>query len=305
MRRALVIGSEGNVGKPLVEYLESRGYEIRSLDIRPGHREKYWMADINHPLDMLEAFDWQPEVVFMLSAMVSRVTCEQAGSLAVATNLEGVNNVLALCKRVKARVVYFSTSEVYGPNIKIMDEQLPDPEPNNRYGLTKLLGEKLVEYEVRSYGLKAVTLRPFMIYDENEDLGDHRSAMIRFAYNLGRGLPIEVHRGSARGWLHVSDAVRAIERAADLEDYAVINIGNPNVISIEELARLVARELQADESLITYRDLPPRMTLQKNPTLDRQRDLLGVIPEVPLEEGVRRVCDRVRHLVEARNLSRT
>ena len=62
-----------------------------------------------------------------------------------------------------------------------MDEEISDPQPNNRYGLSKLLGEQLVEYEVRTNNLKAVSLRPFMMYDENEDLGDHRSAMIRFA----------------------------------------------------------------------------------------------------------------------------
>lgn len=299
MSRALVIGSEGNVGKPLVEYLEASGYETRSLDIRPGHRERYWMADINHPLDMLEAFDWKPDVVFMLSAMVSRVTCEQAGSLAVATNLEGVNNVLALCKRVDAMVVYFSTSEVYGPKVEVMAESLADPQPNNRYGLTKLLGEKLVEYEVRTYGLRAVTLRPFMIYDENEDLGDHRSAMIRFAYDLARNKPIEVHRGSARGWLHVSDAVRAIERSAHLNEYSVINIGNGDSIPIEELANKIASELGADPSLIRHSDLPSRMTLRKNPTLDRQRDLLGVVPEVSLDDGISKVCERVRRVVAA------
>jgi nucleoside-diphosphate-sugar epimerase len=78
-----------------------------------------------------------------------------------------------------------------------MDEVATVPRPNNRYGLTKLLGEQLVDYEVAQHGLRAVTLRPFMIYDENEDFGDHRSAMIRFAHDLARGRPIQVHRGSA------------------------------------------------------------------------------------------------------------
>ena len=99
-----------------------------------------------------------------------------------------------------------------------MDEGISNPRPNNRYGLSKLLGEQLVEYEVRTHGLEAVVLRPFMMYDENEDLGDHRSAMIRFSSELALGRPIEVHRGSGRSWLHVTDAVRAIEAAARLLD---------------------------------------------------------------------------------------
>jgi len=298
VKKALVIGSEGNIGVPLVKYLEHKGYDVLSTDIRPKWRDKYLMADINHPIDLLPAFDWQPDVVFVLSAMVSRVTCEQASTLAIATNLSGINNVLQMCRRVNAMTVFFSTSEVYGPGCDPMDESLSDPKPNNRYGLSKLLGEQLVEYEVRTNGLKAVTLRPFMMYDENEDFGDHRSALIRFATNLHINKPIDVHRGGVRGWLHVSDAVKAIEAAAHVKDYAVINIGHPDLRPIEELAEMVRKEYGAPKELIQLKDLPARMTLKKNPTLDRQRDILGVVPEVSIEDGVHRVCMRVRERLQ-------
>jgi nucleoside-diphosphate-sugar epimerase len=225
--------------------------------------------------------------------MVSRVTCEQASSLAIATNLSGVNNVIQLTKRVGAKLVFFSTSEVYGPNLEFMDEAIPNPRPNNRYGLSKLLGESLVGYEVEHGGLRAVTLRPFMMYDEHEDLGDHRSAMIRFAFNLSRGLPIDVHEGSARGWLHASDAVRAIVASTALDEYSVINIGHPDVVPILDLAEMVRAELGASPDLIKVVPIPGQMTLVKNPTLERMTKLLGVTPEVGLEEGVRRVCETI------------
>ena len=90
MKKALVLGSEGNVGGPLVTHLKEQGYAVLESDIRPAWRDGYLMADINHPIDLLPAFDWKPDVVFLLSAMVSRVTCEQASSLAIATNLGGV-----------------------------------------------------------------------------------------------------------------------------------------------------------------------------------------------------------------------
>jgi nucleoside-diphosphate-sugar epimerase len=297
--KALVIGSEGNIGAPLLRRLRADGYELVEADIRPGLRSDYYMADINHPVDLLDAFDWGPDVVFILSAMVSRATCEQASGLAVATNLAGVNNVLQLCKRVGAMTVFFSTSEVYGPDAELMEEGLSDLRPNNRYGLTKLLGEQLVEYEVRTYGLRAVTLRPFMIYDENEELGDHRSAMIRFASNLAGGKPVGVHRGSARGWMHISDAVRAVEAAARVRGYTVINVGHPDVRPIAELAELIRAELGAPQELLRHVELPRQMTLVKRPALERQRTILGVDPEVSLEEGVRRVCETMRRRREA------
>ncbi len=299
MKKALVLGSEGNVGGPLVAHLKAQGYDVLESDIRAAWRDGYLMADINHPIDLLPAFDWKPDVVFLLSAMVSRVTCEQASSLAVATNLGGINNVLQLCKRVGAMTVFFSTSEVYGPTAETMDEGMASPNPNNRYGLSKLLGEKLVEYEVRTHGLRAVSLRPFMIYDENEDFGEHRSAMIRFAANLARRRHIEVHRGAARGWLHISDAVRAIEAATRVPDYAVVNIGHPDIVPMNELAARIRAALDAPANLIVEREIRERMTLVKRPNLERQRVLLGIEPVVSLEEGVARVCRRVRERLAA------
>lgn len=294
MKRALVIGSEGNIGKPLAAHLRAGGWEVLCADIKPGWRKDYLQADINQPADLMPALRWKPDVIFALAAVVSRVTCEQASSLAVATNLGGLNNVVLLAQAADARLVYFSTSEVYGPTDGPMDEVKTPPQPNNRYGLTKLLGEQLVAYEVAQHGLRAVTLRPFMIYDENEDFGDHRSAMIRFAHDLARGRPIEVHRGTARGWLHISDAVRAIEAAAGVEDHAVINIGHPEVAPIEALAEGLRARLGASPSLIALHDLPVRMTAAKRPSLDRMRDLLGVTPRVSLDEGLDRVATRVR-----------
>lgn len=293
MKKALVVGCEGNIGKPLVKYLKEKDYFVRGVDIKPGWRKNYYVADITKPADLIEPFDFQPDYVFHLAAMVSRVTCEQSGSMCIDTNLYGMQNIIEFTKRCNAKLINFSTSEVYGPDLEIMDEDM-DVCPNNRYGLSKLLAEKLVEYEVQQHNLDAVTLRPFMMYDENEDLGDHRSAMIRFAYNLYHGLPIEVHRGSARGWMHVSDAVRAIEAAAHVDHYEVINIGNSDIRSVEELALMICKELGADKNLIHYVDLPSRMTLIKRPTLRKQKELLNIETNVQIEEGVKRVCEMIQ-----------
>jgi nucleoside-diphosphate-sugar epimerase len=288
--KALVIGSEGNIGAPLVEHLRSLDYSVLGFDIRPGWRSDYLPGDITNPVDLIPAFDWGPDIVFLLAATVGRMVCEQAASLAISTNVAGVNNVLQLCKRSNAKCVFFSSSEVYGPHCDPMDEARSTPQPNNRYALTKWLGEQLVEYEVRTAGLRALVLRPCMVYDEHETVGEHRSAMIRFVSNLARGRPIEVHRGSARSWLHISDAVRAIEGAVRVDEYSVINIGHPEVTPMAELAEFIRAELNASPDLVITTELPPQMTLIKRPTLERQRVLLGVEPRVGIVEGVRRMC---------------
>jgi len=179
-----------------------------------------------------------------------------------------------------------------------MNENNSNPNPNNIYGLTKLLGEKLVEYEVANGDLEAVTLRPFMMYDENEDLGDHRSAMIRFATNLYLGKKIEIHNNSARGWLHVSDAVRSIEAATRVKKYKIINIGHPDIRPISELAEKIRKELGASKNLIKHVSLPTKMTLTKYPTLDNQKKYLKVTPKVNLETGIRLVCENIKKRIK-------
>lgn len=300
--RVIVTGAAGNIGKPLVRALEERGNTVLSVDTKPAWRENYLTADIRNAADMLSILDWDPDVIYHLGSMVSRVTCEMAPTTAIETNLVGTQNVIEVAKRTGAKLVNFSTSEVYGNTTQKMRETLK-PQPNNRYGLSKLLAERLVEYEAASNGLRAITLRPFMMYDELEDLGDHRSAMIRFAYNAHMGLPIEVHAGSARGWIHVSDAVRAIVNAGEYEhdnadhNHMIVNIGHPDVRPIMNLAELIIEDLAADPSLLRIIDQPERMTLIKDPLLRRQEEILGVVPEVDLEEGVYRVCLAMRNRV--------
>lgn len=298
MKKALVIGSEGNIGKPLVKHLRALGWQVLESDSRPGWRPNYVMCDINHPVDLIgAAIAFKPDVVFGLAAMVSRVTCEQASTLCVAANMVGLQNMIEIAKLTKAKFVYFSTSEVYGPEVEVMREDGP-VHPNNRYGLTKYLGESLVEHDVKYHGLDAITLRPFMMYDEEEDLGDHRSAMIRFAYNLAIGKPIEVHEGSARAWFHVSDAVAAITAAAEYKGgYMVVNIGAPDIIPIADLAEMIRSRLGASKDLVKVVPFPGQMTAVKNPTLDRMMKTLGVVPKVSVEEGVDRLCARIRERV--------
>ena len=291
--KVLVIGSEGNVGVPLVRYLRENGHDVRESDIRQRWRDSYLTADINQAIDLLPLFDWGPDVVILLAAVVSRLTCELSPSVSVSTNLVGLNDVIQLCKRSGSKLVFFSTSEIYGPHHDPMDEAVPNPQPNNRYGLLKWLGEQMVEYEVRSCGLKAVTLRPFMMYDEDEDLGDSRSAMMKFAGRLATGRSIEVHEGSERGWFHVSDAVQAIAASMTLDEYAVINIGNPEFVPIATVAEMIRKKLNAPEWLVKTVAQPSKTTQVKRPLLERQRTLLKFEPRVTLAEGVDRVCRRV------------
>jgi len=130
--------------------------------------------------------------------MVSRVTSEKNPHLTVDTNVAGTSNIIQFCKKINAKLINFSTSEVYGNQQEVLLEDNSELLPNNIYGLTKLLAENLIEYEVKNNKLKAITVRPFMIYDKDETIGAHRSAMIGFAKSLIKGKKIIVHKNAQR-----------------------------------------------------------------------------------------------------------
>lgn len=303
--KILVIGSEGNIGTKLVKHLRDCRHQVLRSDIIQHFAEDYVQTDVVSLGDLYDAaIAFKPDAVCHLAAMVSRVTCEKSPHLTIDTNLSGTNNVAQLCKLTGALMVNFSTSEIYGNISGLMSEDRADVAPNNRYGLSKYLAEKIVEYEVRNHGLKAVTVRPFMFYDEDETMGDHRSAMIRFAENLLRGEKITVHKGSKRAWMHMSDAVAALEKLTHLEKFTVINIGHPNVVDTEYIARYMCEKTGADyKALVDVVTLPQRMTLEKYPDLRRQKELLGFEPKVSIEEGMDKVLRKVRERLSYKEIT--
>lgn len=298
--KTLVIGSEGNIGLKLTQYLRKCGHEVLRCDIVQHRSSDYAQTDVVSMLDLYEAaVQFKPDVVYHLAAMVSRVTCEAAPHLAVDTNLSGTNNVAQLCKRLGAKMINFSTSEIYGNIGGLLSEDRPDVAPNNRYGLTKYLAEKIVEYEAKSHNLKAITIRPFMYYDEDETLGDHRSAMIRFAEGLLNGKKITVHKNSKRAWLHMGDAVVALEKLIYVNEYCVLNIGHPSVVETEYIAKYMCDKIGVDfNKMVDLVELPERMTLVKIPDLSKQKQILGFEPTISIEEGMDRVLNRVRSRLE-------
>ncbi len=291
MKRILVIGSEGNIGKVLCPYLRTCGHEVYRCDIKSGYAPDYFVADINCAVDLLNVFNTvKPDVVYLLAAMVSRVTCEQAPSLAVNTNLGGLNNIIQLCRTYQVKLIYFSTSEVYG-NIEGILSEDRECHPNNLYGLTKYLGEQLVRYYEKD--LSYVIVRPFMFYDELETVGDHRSAMIRFASHLYNREKIEVHIGSSRSWMHMTDGITVLEKLMNV-DKETVNVGSQQVILTSQLAKKICDILHLSyEDYVIETPLPEKMTMSKFPDTRKQFALTGFEPLIDLDYGIHRVINKI------------
>jgi nucleoside-diphosphate-sugar epimerase len=293
--KILVIGSEGNIGRSLVRHLKACGHKVLCADIQNKYCQDFFQTDIVHPNDLYPiVIQEKPQVIYNLAAMVSRVTCEASPHMTIDRNLGGTNNVIQLAKIVGAKLIVFSTSEVYGNRGGIQSEDSSELKPNNRYALSKLLCEELTRYEADYCGLNAVIVRPFMFYHEEEDIGSHRSAMIRFAHDLYHRQRVDLHKGSKRSWLHMEDAVVALERVIYLKKFTILNIGHPHVIETETLARMFCRRYGVSyHDLVREISLPSQMTLEKIPDVTRQKELLGFEPRIDIETGVDRVAERM------------
>jgi nucleoside-diphosphate-sugar epimerase len=288
--KILVTGSEGNIGRKLVPFLQSKGHEVYCIDQVQAWKPGYSVVNILSPVDLQRVFsDFRPEVVYHLAAMVSRVTCEASPSLAIDVNVSGTSNVVLLCKQYGAKLIHFSTSEVYG-NIGGVLHEDRECKPNNLYGVTKLLSESVVKYHLKD----AIIVRPFMFYDEDETRGDHRSAMIRFCTDLSQGKKIQVHKGSVRSWMHISDGVRVLEKLIYVKGPETVNIGSVFPVHTKGLAMIICEALNINYGdLIEEVNQPDRMTLEKIPDVTKQRDLTGISPQIGIVAGVRLVLNNI------------
>ncbi len=284
--KILVTGSEGNIGRRFVPYLRSKGHEVCCCDIK---FQLNWMMSISINIreDIRYLFDeCKPEVVYHLAAIVGRNTCEKAIDL-MQVNIAGTDNVIQACKEYNSKLIYFSTSEVYGNQGGLLTEDMRNLKPNNRYGLSKYLGEKLVEYEV-DHGLQAIIVRPFLFYDENETLGDHCSMIKLFANRFANGQKVIVFKDAVRSWMHMDDAVNVLEKLCYVNEFRIFNIAHSTFASPVYVAKFMCEELGLNsDDFIEEVDLPEGVALVKLPSLKNQDEIFN--PEISLLTGIKRM----------------
>jgi nucleoside-diphosphate-sugar epimerase len=237
-------------------------------------------------------------IVIHAAGMPGRVFCERDIERAASDNVWATRMVVCACERFNAKLVYISTSEVYGYACDRgpVDED-SDLEPRNVYGRSKAEAEKLVRCFL---GDRAMIVRPTMPYGPGNEVGEGRAALPTFIANALAGLPSCAHRGTARSWCYIDDTIRGI---ADVVEHglggAIYNVGrDDDLIDTFDLAQMVYRILGADRLLV--RDEPPDQTITpvKDISCARLRDL-GWRPRTELHEGIHRTADWLREREKA------
>jgi nucleoside-diphosphate-sugar epimerase len=300
-RLVLVTGGAGFIGSHLVDALLERGAQVRVLDdLSTGRREN--LAGVLSRIDFLEGDIRETDAcrpacegvtyVFHLAGRgsVPRSMSDPATTMAV--NVAGTANIFAAARDAKVgRVVYASSSSVYGDSPALPKREGEEGEALSPYAMSKVMNEELAGVFARCFEMQFVGLRYFNVYGPRQDPeGPYASVIPRFfkACLAGEAPVIYGDGEQSRDFTFVSDVVAANLAAAEAAHSAcgrVYNVAGGRRTTVTELARLV-REAVGSGLAPVHVGPRPGDVPHSLADLTRARDLLGWIPRVDLPDGL-------------------
>jgi nucleoside-diphosphate-sugar epimerase len=316
-RLVLVTGGAGFIGSHLVDALLARGARVRVLDdlstgsrdnladafAAAGGRLELVAGDVRELAACRRACEGAA-LVFHQAALGSVPRSLDEPAATVAINVQGTANVLEAARDAGvARVVYASSSAVYGDSQAVPSREGDEGAPLSPYALSKWMDEELAAGFGRCFGTSTVGLRYFNVYGARQDPAGPYAAVVPCLFRaMLRGEPPVVYGDGeqTRDFCYVGDVVTANLLAAGAPTAAegVYNIAGGRQTSVNELVRAVAQALGIDAE---PRHEPPRAGEVRHSFADgaRAREALGFVPETPLEEGLAR-CRRFYRRLFAR-----
>ena len=307
--RILVTGGAGFIGSHLIDRLMKQGHDVICLDnFFTGHKRniRHWMDNpyfelIRH--DITEPIRLEVDRIYHLACPASPVHYQYNPVKTIKTNVMGTLNMLGLAKRVKARFLLASTSEVYGdPDVH------PQPEEyrgnvncigiRSCYDEGKRVAETLAFDYHRQNNVDIRVMRIFNTYGPRMFENDGR-VVSNFIVQALKGIPLTVYGDGSqtRSFCYVSDLVEGMMRLMNGEHIGPINIGNPGEYTIKQLAQTIQKMVNPDAEL-TYKPLPQDDPLQRQPDITKAKNLLGWEPTINLEQGLKLTIEDFRSRVE-------
>jgi len=303
----LVTGGAGFIGSHVAERLLRDGHQVRVLDnFSSGSRENLAFGRGNPRLEVVEGDIRDPtatvaasrgvEVIFHQAAMrsVPRSVDDPIG--ANDNNVTGTLNVLRAAREAGVRrVVYASSSSIYGDRPDLPKREEQPPAPISPYAVSKLAGELYCAVWSRLFGLETVGLRYFNVFGPRQDPASQYAAVIpRFIAWALRGEPLEVHSDGtqSRDFTYIDNVVEANLLAANAPGVAgeMFNVGCGSRVSLLEIIRLLERIVGGPlERRYTARrpgDVPHTQA-----DIGKAKRFLGYVPVVEFGEGLRRTVE--------------
>ncbi len=300
--RVLVTGSLGVIGSQLVPELESRGHQVFGCDLRHCDREEseYMRADVGDYRQLERVFtEFCPDAVYHLAAEFGRHNGERNFEQVFNSNYLGTRNVLEMCRQAEARLIFSSSSEIYGTcEEEVLSEDLSDRIPlwqPNEYALSKWANEVQIVNFTRRHDTDAVRLRFFNAYGPGETYHPYRSVIALFCHRALNNIPWTVYEGYHRTFMWHGDFIPTLANVLEQgESGNVYNIGGEDYRSVAEASDLILDHTGADPDLVTYLSEDTHNVKSKRPDNTRARQDLDHLPSMTIDTGIPLTLDWMR-----------
>ena len=309
MQIHLVTGGAGFLGSHLIDRLMEAGDEVICLDNYFTGRKANIARWIGHPQfelirhDVTEPIKLEVDRIWHLACPASPIHYQFNPVKTAKTSFLGTYNMLGLARRVGARLLLASTSEVYGD-----PEVHPQPESywgsvnpigvRSCYDEGKRIAETLCFDYLRMNDVEVRVARIFNTYGPRM-LPDDGRVVSNFIVQALRGEPLTLYGDGSqtRSFCYVSDLIEGLIRLMNGDHTGPINLGNPAEFTIRELAELVRQQIRPNLSLME-KPLPQDDPRQRQPAINLARQQLNWEPTVSLEQGLAPTIDSFRNLLE-------
>ncbi len=295
--RNLVSGGAGFLGSHLIDRLMQNGEEVICLDnLHTGRKEnilKWW----NNPLfkfiehDVTKPIMLEVDRIWHLACPASPIHYQDDPIKTAEISFLGTSNMLGLAKRAKARILFSSTSEVYGD-----PEVHPQPESYNGsvnnignrscYEEGKRIAETLCYDYERIHNIEIRVARIFNTYGPRMLISDGR-VVSNFIVQALQNKPILINGEGkqTRSFCFVDDLIEGLIRLMNADYSKPINIGNPYEVKIVNLAKLIKNKIETNSEMI-FKALPKDDPLKRKPLIDLAINKLNWYPKIELSEGL-------------------
>ena len=306
MKTAVVTGGAGFLGSHLCDHLIKKGYKVICLDnLFTGKKRNieqllengdfhFINHDIIDPIYLDEIFI---DEIYNLACPASPIHYQYNSVRTIKANTIGVINMLGLAKKHKSKILQASTSEVYGDPLEHPQKEsyrgnVNTIGPRACYDEGKRVAETLFFDYHRDHNLDIKIVRIFNTYGPRMSKEDGR-VVSNFVLQALRDEPITIYGDGSqtRSFCYVSDQIAGIYGLMQKEDFiGPVNVGNPNELSILELAEKII-ELTGSKTNLVYKSLPEDDPQQRQPDIALAKEELGWEPRDDLEEGLEKTVE--------------